>query len=125
VPCWNPAVPPPPVDGGAVGYELADGDADGDGDSEGDGDGLGEELSCVLGELPGDELAEASTPGDDEGSDAGPGDDVQAVITAAASNARIAQAITASLRRSPVRPAMTCTFMEPAITVLAILARTT
>jgi hypothetical protein len=109
------------VDGGAVGYELADGEADG----EGDGDGLGEELSCELGELPGDALAEASTPGDDEGSDAGPGDDVQAVITAAASNARMAQAITASLRRSPVRPALTRIFMEPAIRVLAIQARTT
>jgi hypothetical protein len=35
--CWNPAVPPPPVPGAAVGNELADGLGDG----EGLGDGLG------------------------------------------------------------------------------------
>jgi hypothetical protein len=29
--CWNPAVPPPPVPGGAVGNEPADGLGDGDG----------------------------------------------------------------------------------------------
>ena len=34
---WNPAVPPPPVPGAAVGNELADGLGDG----LGDGDGLG------------------------------------------------------------------------------------
>jgi hypothetical protein len=35
--CWNPAVPPPPVPGAALGNELADGLGDG----LGDGDGLG------------------------------------------------------------------------------------
>ncbi len=39
--CWNPAVPPPPVPGAAVGSELADG--------LGDGDGLGLGLELGLG----------------------------------------------------------------------------
>jgi hypothetical protein len=38
---WNPAVPPPPVPGGAEGNELADGLGDGDGDGDGLGLGLG------------------------------------------------------------------------------------
>ena len=39
--CWNPAVPPPPVTGAAVGNEVADLLGDGDGLGEGDGLGLG------------------------------------------------------------------------------------
>jgi hypothetical protein len=38
--CWNPAVPPPPVPGAAVGKELPDG--------LGDGDGLGLALGVVV-----------------------------------------------------------------------------
>src|SRR5215469_18851136 len=38
--CWNPAVPPPPVPGAAVGNEWADGVGEGVGDGVGDGLGL-------------------------------------------------------------------------------------
>jgi hypothetical protein len=47
-PFWNPAVPPPPVDGGAVGNGV--GDAVGDGLGDAVGDGLGE----TVGEGDGD-----------------------------------------------------------------------
>lgn len=44
----NPAVPPPPVGGAAVGYELATGDGDGDG--LGDGLAPGAEAAVAVGD---------------------------------------------------------------------------
>ncbi len=52
--CWNPAVPPPPVPGAALGNELADGLGDG----LGDGDGLGLGVAALGAVTPG-----AVTPG--------------------------------------------------------------
>jgi hypothetical protein len=47
---WNPAVPPPPVTGAAVGIGLNEGLGDGlaEGLALGDADGLGEELTLTL-----------------------------------------------------------------------------
>jgi hypothetical protein len=57
---WNPAVPPPPVTGAAVGTGLNEGLGDGlaEGLGLGDADGLGEELTLTLV----DGLAEVVTP---------------------------------------------------------------
>ena len=57
---WNPAVPPPPVTGAAVGIGLNEGLGDGlaEGLGLGDADGLGEELTLTLV----DGLAEVVTP---------------------------------------------------------------
>jgi hypothetical protein len=57
---WNPAVPPPPVTGAAVGTGLNEGLGDGlaEGLGLGDSDGLGEELTLTLS----DALAEVVAP---------------------------------------------------------------
>ena len=54
--CWNPAVPPPPVGGAAVGNGLGDGL----GDTDGVGliVGLGDRLGDGLGDIEGETLAE-------------------------------------------------------------------
>src|SRR5579859_2098137 len=52
---WNPAVPPPPAPGGAVGNELADG--------LGDGDGLGLGAVALGAVMPGAVVPGAVVPG--------------------------------------------------------------
>jgi hypothetical protein len=43
--CWNPAVPPPPVAGAALGTGLAVGLGVAEGDGVGEDDGLGDGLA--------------------------------------------------------------------------------
>lgn len=103
---WNPAVPPPPVPGAAVGNELADG--------LGDGDGLGLGVVVlgvvVLGVLPevvalGVPLAEIAgvagpvPPGENEGGVVDGEPDVQADTNAGASTAKAAQPRTVPRKR--------------------------
>ena len=56
---WNPAVPPPPVTGAAVGAGLNEGLGDGlaEGLGLGDADGLGEELTLTLVDALGEVVA--------------------------------------------------------------------
>jgi len=77
--CWNPAVPPPPVAGAAVGAGLAVGLGVTDGDGltvgDGEGDGLAEVLGLglTLGELLGETDAVADERAEDEDEDEGVG----------------------------------------------------
>jgi hypothetical protein len=88
--CWNPAVPPPPVAGAAVGNGL--GVAEGLGVGLGDGVAVG--LALGLGVVPlgrvvgvGEPVAEPVAPGEMVGGDA-PGEDEQAETVAEASMAK-------------------------------------
>jgi len=121
--CWNPAVPPPPVAGAAVGAGLAVGlgetVGDGLGDAVGEGDGLvvglGLELGLVLGEP--DPVADA--PAEDEagaevvGSAPDEGDPEHAERVMEASTVTMAQQTPASLRLDLLPATVLRTFMEP------------
>ena len=123
--CWNPAVPPPPVAGAAVGAGLAVGlgetDGDGLGDVVGEGDGLvlglGLELGLTLGELLGelDPVADEPVEDDDEGVGSAPedGELEHAARDTEASAITIPQPTAASLALSLVPPTVLRTFMEP------------
>jgi hypothetical protein len=123
--CWNPAVPPPPVAGAAVGAGLALGlgETDGDGlaDVVGEGDGLvlglGLELGLTLGELLGelDPVADEPVEDDDEGVGSAPedGEFEHAAIVTEASAITIPQPTAASLALSLVPATVLRTFMEP------------
>jgi hypothetical protein len=128
-PCWNPAVPPPPVAGAAVGPGLAVGlgetVGDGLGDVVGDGDGdglvvglgleLGLELGLVLGEPEpvADVLAEDDTDGDVVGSAPDEGDPEHAERVTEASTATMPQQTAASLTLDLLPATVLRTFMEP------------
>jgi hypothetical protein len=125
--CWNPAVPPPPVAGAAVGAGLAVGlgltEGDGLGVVEGDGlvVGLGLELGLGLGLVLGEVLAEldplADEPveDDDEGVGSAPEDGVpeHAAMAREASRVTMPQPTAASLVLDPVPVTVLRTFMEP------------
>ena len=129
--CWNPAVPPPPVAGAAVGARLAVGlglaEGDGLGVVEGEGFvvglGLGLELGLelglwlVLGELLGelDPVADAPGEDDDEGVGSAPEDGVpeHAAMAREASRVTMPQPTAASLVLDPVPVTVLRTFMEP------------
>jgi hypothetical protein len=120
---WNPAVPPPPVAGAAVGNGLADrlGDADrpGDADGRGDADRLGdaegrgdaEGLPLALGRLVG--VAEPVAPGENVAGVAEGEDPVQAETDADASMVKAAQPTVVSLALNPVPAMIARTFMGP------------
>jgi hypothetical protein len=123
---WNPAVPPPPVGGAAVGNGLADGlrVADGDGDGlrvadglrvpGGDAGGLAlgvVTLAVPLGKAGG--VAEALTAGEDVGSAAEGEDVVQAETAAEVSMVKVPQPMAVNLAPSPVPAVLVRTFMEP------------
>jgi hypothetical protein len=128
--CWNPAVPPPPVAGAAVGAGLAVGlgvtEGDGlgvaDGDGEGEGDGLvvvlGLGLALSLGEPLGEPDAVADPPAEDEGEVVGSapddGDPEHADTVAEASTVKMPQlTAAASLALNLAPPTVLRTFMEP------------
>jgi hypothetical protein len=127
--CWNPAVPPPPVAGAAVGAGLAVGLglAEGDGlgvvEREGlvVGLGLGLELGLGLGLVLGEVLAEldplADEPveDDDEGVGSAPevGVPEHAAMAREASRVTMPQPTAASLVLDPVPATVLRTFMEP------------
>jgi hypothetical protein len=131
--CWNPAVPPPPVAGAAVGARLAVGlglaEGDGLGVVEGEGFvvglGLGLELGLalelglwlVLGELLGelDPVADVPVEDDDEGVGSAPEDGVpeHAAMAREASRVTMPQPTAASLVLGPVPVTVLRTFMEP------------
>jgi hypothetical protein len=95
--CWNPAVPPPPVAGAAVGNGL--GVAEGLGVGLGDGAAVG--LTLGLGVVPLGRVVgvgEPVAPGEMGGGDA-PGEDEQAETVAEASMAKVAQPATVNLAR--------------------------
>jgi hypothetical protein len=135
---WNPAVPPPPVAGAAVGNGLADrlGDADRPGDAEGRGeaDRLGEAdwvgetggrddveglvlalgvvaLAVPLGRFVG--VAEPVAPGENVVGVAEGEDPVQAETDADASMVKAAQPTVVSLTLNPVPAMIARTFMRP------------
>jgi hypothetical protein len=129
---WNPAVPPPPVAGAAVGNGLADrlGDADGDADGLADGladdvadgltDELGEGLALAVGvAIPGVPLAEAVgvadalVEGEDGGSAAEDGDVVQDETAGQASMVAMPQPTAVNLALRPVPAVAVRTFMKP------------
>src|ERR1700728_1103066 len=95
--CWNPAVPPPPVAGAAVGAGL--------------------ELGLVLGELLAelDPLADEPVEDDDEGVGSAPEDGVpeHAAMAREASRVTMPQPTAASLVLDPVPVTVLRTFMEP------------
>jgi hypothetical protein len=123
--CWNPAVPPPPVAGAAVGAGLAVGlgltEGDGLGVVEGEGlvDGLGLELGLglLLGELLGelDPLADEPVEDDDEGVGSAPEEGVpeHAAMAREASRVTMPQPTAASLVLDRVPVTVLRTFMEP------------
>jgi hypothetical protein len=129
--CWNPAVPPPPVAGAAVGAGLAValGLAEGDGlgvvEGEGLVVGLGLELGLgvelglvlVLGELLGelDPVADEPVEDDDEGVGSAPEDGVpeHAAMAREASRVTMPQPTAASLVLDRVPVTVLRTFMEP------------
>ena len=125
--CWNPAVPPPPVAGAAVGAGLAVGLglAEGDGlgvvEREGLVVGLGLGLELGLGLVLGEVLAElgplADEPveDDDEGVGSAPEDGVpeHAAMAREASRVTMPQPTAASLVLDPVPATVLRTFMEP------------
>jgi hypothetical protein len=123
--CWNPAVPPPPVAGAAVGAGLAVGLglAEGDGlgvvEREGLVVGLGLELGLglVLGELLAelDPLADEPVEDDDEGVGSAPelGVPEHAAMAREASRVTMPQPTAASLVLDPVPVTVLRTFMEP------------
>src|ERR1700730_17847270 len=119
---WNPAVPPPPVGGAAVGNGLSDGlgvaacDADGLGVGACDADGLALALGVVTLAVPLDKavgVAETLAPGENlvgaaEGEDAG-----QAGPATEASMAKVPQPMAVNLALSPVPAVAVRTLMEP------------
>jgi len=127
--CWNPAVPPPPVAGAAVGVGLGlavtDGDGlgvvDGDGVGEGEGDGLvvglGLELGLVLGEPLGepDPVTDAPVEDEDEGVGSAPEDGFpeHAAMVTEASTVKMPQPTAASLVLDLVPETVLRTFMQP------------
>jgi hypothetical protein len=125
--CWNPAVPPPPVAGAAVGAGLAVGlglaEGDGLGVVEGEGlgvvegEGLELGLGLVLGELLAelDPLADEPVEDDDEGVGSAPEDGVpeHAAMAREASRVTMPQPTAASLVLDPVPVTVLRTFMEP------------
>jgi hypothetical protein len=125
--CWNPAVPPPPVAGAAVGAVLAVGlglaVGDGLGVVEGEGLvvglGLGLELGLglALGELLGelDPVADEPAVDDDEGVGSAPEDGVpeHAAMAREASRVTMPQPTAASLVLDRVPVTVLRTFMEP------------
>jgi hypothetical protein len=113
-PCWNPAVPPPPVAGATVGIGLGDGltVAVGDGLGEGLVVGLALGLGETLGET--EAVAEGLTEDDDVGVDSAPepeGPEHAETVT----EARIVRMPhpTASLALNLVPAVAARTFMEP------------
>lgn len=121
--CWNPAVPPPPVAGAALGAGLAVGlglaDGDGLGVVEGEGlvVGLGLELGLGLGELLGelDPVADEPVEDDDEGVGSAPEDGFpeHAAMAKEASRVTMPQPTAASLVLGLVPVTVLRTFMEP------------
>jgi len=119
--CWNPAVPPPPVAGAAVGAGLAVGLGETVGDGLGEGDGLvlglGLELglALVLGEPLGEPVADEPVEDDDEGVGSAPdvGLPEHAAIVTEAHAITIPQPTAASLALSLVPATVLRTFMEP------------
>jgi hypothetical protein len=123
--CWNPAVPPPPVAGAAVGAGLAVGlglaEGDGLGVVDGEGDGLvvwlGLELGLALGELLGelDPVADEPVEDDDEGVGSAPDDGFpeHAAMATEASRVTMPQPTAASLVLYLVPETVLRTFMEP------------
>ena len=127
---WNPAVPPPPVGGGAVGNGLVEGLPVADGDVGGLTEGRAEGLVLARGVLTpavpldealrvgeavpaGEEVGSAAEGEDDVGSAAEGEDVVQAEIAAEASMATMPQPSAVSLAPSPVPAGVVRTFMEP------------
>jgi hypothetical protein len=113
--CWNPAVPPPPVAGAAVGNGLAVAEGLGDGVAEGLGDGVAVGLTVGLGVVPLGRVVgvgEPDAPGEMVGGDA-PGEDEQAETVAEPSMATAAQPATVSLARWPVPMMVVRIFMVP------------
>jgi hypothetical protein len=111
--CWNPAVPPPPVAGAAVGNGL--GVAEGLGVGLTDGVGAGVIVGLGDGEIVG--LTDAETvglavPGENGGGAVDP-DPEQAEIAAAANKANATQPAMAKLARRPVPLMVACSFMTP------------
>src|ERR1700733_419371 len=125
--CWNPAVPPPPVAGAAVGAGLAVGlglaEGDGLGVVECDGVGVGLELGLglglglVLGEVLAelDPLADEPVEDDDEGVGSAPelGVPEHAAMAREASRVTTPQPTPARLGLGPVPVTVLRTFMEP------------
>src|ERR1022692_895082 len=117
---WNPAVPPPPVGGAAVGNGLAAGLGVAEGLADGLADGLAEGLALALGVLtlavPLGRIvgvAEALLAGENvvgvaEGEDA-----VQAETDAEASMAKVAQLAAVNLALSPAPTMVVRIFMGP------------
>jgi hypothetical protein len=123
---WNPAVPPPPVGGAAVGNGLGLGldVGDGLGLAVGLGVGLGVALGDGLGDVDGERLGEplaellgvavALVPGDDVvGSAPGGALPEQAETAMEASMARMPQLTAVNLVRSPVPEVAARPFTEP------------
>jgi hypothetical protein len=120
--CWNPAVPPPPVAGAAVGTGVAVGlgvaEGDGLGVVVGEGDGLVVWLALALGEALGETLdvADAPVEDEDEGVGSAPEDGVpeHAETVTETSTAKMPQPTAASsLALSFVPATVLRTFMEP------------
>jgi hypothetical protein len=108
---WNPAVPPPPVAGAAVGNGLADG--------LGVADGLAEELALALGvalAVPLDKIvgvAETVLPGENEVGVAEGEDAVQAETDTEASMVKVAQLMAVDLALSLIPAMVVRIFMGP------------
>ncbi len=119
--CWNPAVPPPPVAGAAVGTGVAVGlgvaEGDGLGVFVGEGDellvGLGLELAELLGETV--DVADAPAEDEDEGVGSAPEDGVpeHAASVTEASTVTMPQPTAASSLALSLVPVVLRTFMEP------------
>jgi hypothetical protein len=119
---WNPAVPPPPVAGAAVGNELADalGVAAGVGVADGLADGLADERALALGviaravplgEVIG--LAEPVPPGENGVGVAEGEDPEQAETDTEASMVKAAQPMAVDLARSLIPTMVARIFMGP------------
>lgn len=123
--CWNPAVPPPPVAGAAVGAGLAvglgvtEGDGLGVVDGDGEGDGLVVALGLGLGLALGEPDAVADPLTEDEagaevvGSAPDEGDPEHAETVTEASTVKMPQPTAASLALGLLPPTVLRTFMEP------------
>jgi hypothetical protein len=118
--CWNPAVPPPPVTGAAVGTGLAVGLGVTEGDGLGVGDGLvvlglGLTLGGLLGETDAvaDALAEDEDGGAVVGSAPEDGDPEHAETVTEASTVKMPQPTAASHALNLVPATVLRTFMEP------------
>lgn len=112
--CWNPAVPPPPVAGAAVGIGLAVGEGLGVGLIVGLGDGLAVGLGLAVGVTLGVTVGvgELVAPGEIAGGVAAGVDPEQAETAAEASIAKAAQQ-TVNLARRPVPMMVVRIFMAP------------